>query len=175
VGAEPARRRQRQGRPAPPSDPHDPAAALERALRILAAAGQTTARLRARLRRAGYADDAVEPALRRLTELRYIDDRAYAVSRMRRRIESGRGRRVIAAELRQRGVPDEVVDELVRGVDPDEELELAKRAAQRLIHAHREDSPAHGRDLVLAALVRRGYPPGLARAAYNAASASDLD
>jgi regulatory protein len=128
-------------------------------------------RIRSRLRRLGYTETATNSAVTRVVQLGYVNDAAFAASRLSRRMAGGRGRRLIAAELRQRGIGDEIIGDLLAGIDLDEELEHATEAARRLIHAHREDSPAHGRDLVLAALVRRGYTPGLARTAYRAATA----
>jgi len=127
---------------------------------VLTAAGQTRAGLARRLARAGYTGRAVEEACRRLTDLGYLDDRRFAASRARRRLDQGRGVRLVAAELRQKGVEADVIDEVLGMVDPDDQLVRARALAEKLLGAR-------GRERTMAALVRRGYSPRIARRAVE--------
>ena len=102
--------RRRRPRSAEPRDPPDPTAALEIAIRFLGTRPRTRWELERRLRRAGTDDVTVEATVERLAELGYLDDAAFArwwgEQRDRHR---PRGRRMIEAELRQHGVPHEVI------------------------------------------------------------------
>jgi regulatory protein len=93
--------------------PPDAATSLEVALRFLGSRPRTERELTDRLRRAGAEDATVEATIDRLRELRYVDDAAFARwwSEQRDR-HAPRGRRLIEAELRQRGVPREVIEQL---------------------------------------------------------------
>ncbi len=75
----------------------------------------------------------------------------------------GRGlaRRALAQELRHRGVEEDMVKEAVEQLDPDEEVETARRLVARKLGSTRGDARARTRKLV-GMLARKGYPPGLA-------------
>ena len=84
---------------------------MEVAARFLATRPRTRWELERRLRRAGSEEPEIMAALERLTELGYVDDAAFARwwGEQRDR-HSPRGRRMIEAELRQRGVPREIIE-----------------------------------------------------------------
>jgi regulatory protein len=144
--------------------------AYEKALRILNAAAQSRSGLSRRLLRAGYDEAEVEAACDELESHGYVDDRGFAASRLRRRVQQGRGARLIAAELRHKGVRPEVIDEVLGERDEEVEVERAMELAARLVARKADEAPAQRRNHVLAALVRRGYPPGLARRALEQAN-----
>ncbi len=144
--------------------------AYDKALRILNAAGQTRVGLSRRLLRAGYEEADIEQACVQLEAHGYLDDRGFAASRLRRRVQQGRGARLIAAELRQKGVSPEVIDGVLADRDEEAEVERAMDLAARLVARKADEPPAQRRDHVMAALVRRGYPAGLARRALEQAN-----
>jgi regulatory protein len=98
----------------------------------------------------------------------YVNDRAYADATLERRRRQGRGLRVIAAELRQKGIDRELVDELIGTVTVEDEVEGATELARKLLERH-ADQPRRSQK-VTAALLRRGYAPGVARKALEKAS-----
>lgn len=100
------RTRERSPRPAP-----DAGRALEIAVAFLGSRPRTRWELERRLRRAGADDAAIAEATRRLAELGYLDDAAFARwwGEQRDR-HAPRGRRLLEAELRQRGVPRDVIE-----------------------------------------------------------------
>ena len=89
---------------------------MEVAARYLAARPRTRWELERRLRRAGASDAVISSTLERLAALGYVDDvgfaRWWAEQRDR---HSPRGRRLVEAELRQRGVLRGVLEELRDG------------------------------------------------------------
>lgn len=89
----------------------DPAAALEIALRFLGTRPRTRWEIERRLRRAAAEEPTIGAVVERLAELGYVDDAAFARWWIEQRDRHApRGRRLLDAELRQRGVPREVLD-----------------------------------------------------------------
>jgi len=98
----------RRGEPRPKPEPPS---ALDVAVRYLATRPRTEWEVERRLRRAGIDEAEVVATIGRLIDLGYLDDAAFARwwGEQRDR-HSPRGRRMIEAELRQRGVPHSVVE-----------------------------------------------------------------
>jgi regulatory protein len=132
-------------------------------LRLLAAGPRTRAQLADALRRRRVPDEAAEAVLSRFTEVRLIDDAAFAQAWVETR-HHGRGLagRMLAAELRQRGVAAEEVRAAVGLLGPQDEITAARTLVVRRIAATRgRPLPARVRSLV-GMLARKGYPAGLA-------------
>ena len=93
----------------------DPAKREEQAralcLRLLTARARTRAELEAQLAKRGYPDDVTVLVLDRLTAVGLLDDADFAEQWVRsRRLNAGKGKRALAAELRTKGVDDEVIN-----------------------------------------------------------------
>jgi regulatory protein len=132
-------------------------------LRLLTGAPRTRAQLADALRRRGVSADAAERVLDRLVEVRLIDDRAFADAWVDSR-HRGRGlaRRALRAELRQRGVDDELVGSAVgRIADDDEAATATALVARRLASTRGLPQDARVRRLA-GMLARKGYSGGLA-------------
>jgi regulatory protein len=121
--------------------------AFDRSLLILAGRPHSAAELSRKLRQRGHGGDEVEGAIGRLRELGYLDDRAFAESLVGWRSGS-RGRRAMASELSARGVSRDVAQEVLGALDPEAELEAARKLAAR-----DRDNPARA----AARLRRRGF------------------
>ena len=164
-------------RPAP-----DPDSAMEIATRFLGTRPRTAREVELRLRRAGASDEVTSATLRRLEALRLVDDVAFtrwwAEQRDR---HAPRGRRMVEAELRQHGVPREVMEALrgeelaepaldVEGL-PGTEAERAVAALAR--HLHGRPLPVDPKALqrLGSFLMRRGFDPETVRATLRAAAA----
>jgi regulatory protein len=151
--------------PAPPDparegaepDPHDVARAI--VLRQLTMAPRSRAQLEDALRRRHCPHDVAVAVLDRMEEVGLVDDEAYAAMLVRSR-QGGRGlaRRALAAELRTKGVDDEVARAALDTVDPGEEEERARAlVARRLTQLHGLDAAVQVRRLA-GMLARKGYP-----------------
>lgn len=147
---------------------------MEIAVRFLGTRPRTRWELTRRLRRAGAAPEVIEATLERLAELGYVDDVAFARWWVEERDRHApRGRRMVEAELRQRGVPREVVETL-RDDEADRpagsEGERARIALER--HLRGRPLPTDHRALqrVGMFLVRRGFDPETVRATLRAAA-----
>jgi regulatory protein len=161
----------------PPADPE--AAAREICLRLLTMSPRTRAQLADALRRKGVPDDVAERVLGRYTEVGLIDDVAFARAWVQSR-HTGRGlaRRALAAELRQRGVDNDTVNDAVDELDPEQEEAAARELVAKRIAATRGLDPVKRTRRVLGVLARKGYPSGLAyrlvREALEAEGVEDL-
>jgi regulatory protein len=177
-GSGPSARRRRGGSsrrrsvgPGDPGDPGDPevgdadpeAVARQICLRLLAAAPRTRAQLDTALRRRGVPEEAAEAVLGRFAEVKLIDDATFANAWVESR-HYGRGLsgRVLAAELRSRGVASGDIQAAVARLDPEQEVATARSlVAARLAATRGQPAPARARRLI-GALARKGYSPALA-------------
>jgi len=125
----------------------------------------------------GYSPKAVEKVLARLTEVGLLDDRAFARYWLENRANfRPRGARALRYELRQKGVPAEVIDELLAG-DHDEEQAAFQAAMARARKWQVLDTLALKK--LESFLIRRGFSYQLARdttrRVWQQLSASDID
>ena len=110
-------------------------------------------------------DEVARRLLDRFEEVGLVDDDAYARAWVTSR-QSGKGlsRRALAAELRRKGIDEEVAREALRLVDNDDEEEAARRLVRRKLRSlGGVDDVTRARRLV-GALARKGYPADLAYA-----------
>ena len=136
-----------------------PAKARARALDALASREMSSAQLYERLCY-GFTEQAAAAAVAEMVELDYVNDDRYAEARAHSLLAARKSRRAAAQNLRQKGLAageiqqalDAVYTPDVSGEDP--ELE----AAAALVEGHyRKKLEAGRRDLVIAALQRRGF------------------
>lgn len=161
--------------------PLDADTALDVAARYLATRPRTRWELRRRLLRAGADEALIDGTLTRLAALGLADDVAFARWWAEQRDRhSPRGRRLVEAELRQRGVPRTVIEEL-RGDEiaepafPDEQLpqseaERARVALDRHLRGRPLPDDRKALQRLGMFLVRRGFDPETVRATIRAAS-----
>ena len=79
------------------------------AMNLLARREHSTQELRDKLLTRGFADDEIVPALQTLSREGLLSDERFTESFIHSRMERGSGPVKIRAELRQRGVTDEVI------------------------------------------------------------------
>ena len=180
----PSRRSRRAGAPA---DPPDAAAAMEIALRFLGTRPRTRHELTLRLRRSSAPEAVIEATLDRLVELGYLDDAAFARwwGDQRDR-HAPRGRRMLEAELRQRGVPRDVIEaqraeqeEPERSPEddglPSTDAERARNALERHLRGRPVPDDPKALQRIGMFLIRRGFEPETVRATIRAAAAATDD
>ncbi len=102
--------------------------ALDKALSHISAAGKTEKEVRDFLRRKGYLEEVVEDVVARMKEYGYIDDEAYAKS-YAESAQKRKGSRLIALELKRKGVGEEAIAGAVEGADEE-------AAAQRVLEKY---------------------------------------
>lgn len=170
-----------------PREPPDPAAAMEIAVHYLGTRPRTRWEVERRLRRAGAADAVIAATTERLSELGYLDDAAFArwLGEQRDR-HAPRGRRMIEAELRQRGVTREIIEAYreehaaPERVPEDEGLPSDERSrAREALAGHLRGRPLPTDRKALQRvgmfLVRRGFDPDVVRSALRTSDAPSED
>jgi regulatory protein len=188
-------------RAAPPEGPQAQAtAARDQCIRLLAVRPRTRSELETVLRKRGYDADVISEVLDRYSDVRIIDDEAFAQAWVTSRHHSkGLARRALAGELRRKGVSDDDMGTALGELDGDTEIETARALVERRLRTERAalarrpratvtaehegdgDPGREGRQKAQAALVRRlvgmlarkGYPPGLAYRVVKEAMADD--
>ncbi len=128
---------------------------LNAAFRYLSYRPRSEAELRERLKRRGFEADSVEATLVRLREQGLVDDLAFAEFwKDNRESFRPRSRWLTALELRQKGVANDIIDQVVADVDDEDN---AYRAAQSRAN-HLPDSDYQGfRHRLGGYLKRRGF------------------
>ncbi len=100
------------------------------------------------LTRKQYLPEDVQATISRLTELGYLNDFEAAQATIRYRLRHPRGRRLVAQELRHRGLDQETVDAALSAYD---ESALAEQLASRLA------AQGKSKEAVQRALASRGF------------------
>jgi len=97
------------------SEPSSPEQAFQGALKLLAVRDYTTLKMREKLAARGFTEAAAEAAVARLEKEGWLSDRRFAERFAETAIACGRffGRR-LSLEMRRRGVPAELGDEVLR-------------------------------------------------------------
>jgi regulatory protein len=134
-------------------------------LRLLTARARTRAELEGQLAKRGYPDDVSGRVLDRLTEVGLVDDADFAEQWVRsRRVNAGKGKRALAAELRTKGVDDEVISATLAGIDAGAERQRAEQLVRDKLRREKlgdDDDVKVARRLV-GMLARRGYSQAMA-------------
>lgn len=158
---------------------------MEIAAHFLGTRPRTRRELELRLRRSNTSDEVIEATLARLEALGLVDDVAFARWWAEQRDRHApRGRRMVEAELRQRGVPREVMDAL-RGEElaepaldgdalPGSEAERATVALSRHLKGRRIPDDPRAVQRLGAFLMRRGFDAETVRATLRAARRDEV-
>ncbi|HZQ30240.1 MAG TPA: recombination regulator RecX [Mycobacterium sp.] len=128
-------------------------------LRLLTVRARTRAELEGQLAKRGYPDDVSVQVLDRLTEVGLINDADFAEQWVRsRQANAGKGKRALAAELRTKGVDNEVIAKTLTGIDAASEHERAVTLVQsKLRRENLDGDQAKVVRRLTGMLARRGY------------------
>jgi regulatory protein len=133
-------------------------------LRLLTARARTRSELEVQLTKRGYPDDVTERVLNRLAQVGLIDDVDFAEQWVRsRRVNAGKGKRALAAELRTKGVDNDVITAVLADIDAGAERERAEQLVRDKLRREKlgDDDAKVARRLV-GMLARRGYSQTMA-------------
>ena len=129
--------------------------AKEKALRLLDYRPRSSKEIERRLMKAGFEEEVVAEALRRLEEVGLIDDAEFARMWINHRKAVGKTR--IKWELRQKGVSTEVVEEALSGIDPETEYQSAMKSARVRWAKDKSPDERTRRRRLVAHLQRKGF------------------
>jgi len=147
-------------------------------LRLLTARARTRAELAGQLSKRGYSDEVAGAVLRRLTAVGLIDDEDFAQQWVQsRQRNAGKGKRALAAELRTKGVDDEVIASALSGIDAGVERVRAEELVERKLRheAFNDGDEAKVMRRLVGMLARRGYSQNMAVAVVNDALAAERE
>ena len=160
----------------------DPDEVIAFAARYLEARPRSIAEVRRRLAAAGYRPEMVEATVARLTDLRFLDDEAFARAWVESRDRAHpRGAQALRRELAQKGVDRTLVDAILaerRSTTgaPDADVAAAERLLERSARAlARVDDPRLRRQRAYALLARHGFDPSVASDAARRLVSDDGD
>ena len=146
-------------------------------LRLLTARARTRAELTGQLTKRGYPDDVSAQVLDRLAAVGLVDDADFAEQWVRsRRLNAGKGKRTLAAELRTKGVDNELITAALADIDAGAERERAEQLVGDKLRRERlaDDDAKLARRLV-GMLARRGYSQTMAFDVVKVALANERE
>ena len=147
-------------------------------LRLLTVRARTRAELAVQLAKRGYPEDAAEAVLNRLEAVGLIDDEDFAEQWVRsRQANAAKGKRALAAELRTKGVGEELIAAALDGIGASAERgraeQLVQRRLRREVLGDGDDAKVTRR--LVGMLARRGYSQGMAVAVVTDALATERE
>jgi regulatory protein len=134
-------------------------------LRLLTARARTRSELEGQLAKRGYPDDVNARVLDRLAQVGLIDDVDFAEQWVRsRRLNAGKGKRALAAELRTKGVDNDVITAVLADIDAGAERERAEQLVRDKLRREKlgEDDDTKIARRLVGMLARRGYSQTMA-------------
>ena len=131
--------------------------AVNAAMHLLGYRARATGELRTRLRQKGFSPLAIDAAIEKLQGWKYLDDEDFAKNWVEQQAtHRPRSRRVMAQDLRSKGIDKELVDETLASVESDE-LQGAIRASRRKWETWQSLPPELRNRRLSGFLARRGY------------------
>lgn len=131
-------------------------------LTALTAAPRSRAQLENRLAAKGAPPDVAARVLDRFEEVGLVDDAEFARALVRtKRASRGLSGRALRQELRRSGVDDETAAVALDDIDPDAELETARRLVAKRLPSTRGLPHPKRMARLSGMLARKGYPSGL--------------
>jgi regulatory protein len=134
-------------------------------LRLLTARARTRSELEGQLTKRGYPDDVSRRVLDSLAHVGLIDDVDFAEQWVRsRRLNAGKGKRALAAELRTKGVDNDVITAVLADIDAGAERERAEQLVRDKLRREKlgDDDDAKVIRRLVGMLARRGYSQTMA-------------
>jgi regulatory protein len=146
-------------------------------LRLLTARARTRAELAGQLAKRGYPDGVSNRVLDRLGEVGLVDDADFAEQWVQsRRRTTGRGNRALAAELRTKGLDDDVISAALDGVNAGAERDKAvELVRKRLRRENLDGDEAKVARRLVGMLTRRGYSQTMAFETVSTELALELE
>ena len=145
----------------PEADPEQSARNI--VLRSLTRAPRTRGQLADLLAERGIPDEIAIRVLDRMTEVGLINDEQFAEMYVRsRRATRGIAPRVLAQELRLKGIDPDTAEAALRDITPEDDRVLASDLVARKLASTASLAPEKRTQRLVSMLVRKGFPVGLA-------------
>jgi regulatory protein len=107
--------------------------ALKFAIKLLSIRKRSVFEIRKRLKQKEFEKDIINETVEELSEYKYLNDEEFAEAYINDRINfNPRGSFLMKKELREKGVAENIVNEKIKELFPEEkEMELARKAAKK--------------------------------------------
>ncbi|WP_307816382.1 regulatory protein RecX [Nocardioides limicola] len=151
--------------PPPEQDPEPDPEAVARKILLDQLTGQARSRkeLADKLAGRGVPDEIATRLLDRFTEVGLVDDAAFARAWVESRQRSrGLARRALAAELRRKGIDEDLARDALDEVSPDAEFDTARALVRGRLRTVRGLPAEKATRRLVGMLARKGYPAGTA-------------
>ena len=116
------------------------------------------------LYRKGFKKNNIESAVEKLKGYAYLDDRNFAKNYFES-LSSSKGRLVIVNKLKEKGISQEIIDELLENVDDEDEEERARILAEKF--AKNRENNLKNKQKCFAHLIYKGYDYSVAQKIVN--------
>lgn len=138
--------------------------AMITSLRLLTATAKSRTELAKRLKEKGYEEEVIEVTLVDLEKQGLLNDRTFAEN-LRSRLTLGKpsGSRKIEFEMKRRGVPSKIRQEVLEEITPEEESERARELGTARWEKFASLPAEKRRKRVYDFLIRRGFGFNIAR------------
>jgi regulatory protein len=158
----------------PDADPESVARTI--LLDQLTGRARTRAELATKLRSRNVPDDIATRLLDRFEEVGLVDDAAFARDWVeQRQVGRGLARRALSMELRRKGVDDEVARDALDEIDPDDEVEAARRLVRAKLRSVRSLDHDKAVRRLVGMLARKGHSSSVAFRVVREELDLDLD
>jgi regulatory protein len=146
-------------------------------LRLLTVRARTRAELASQLAKRGYPNDVSTRVLDRLADVGLVDDVDFAEQWVHsRRVNAGKGKRALAAELHTKGVDKDVITSVLSDINPDAERDRAEELVRKKLRRENlSDDDLRLRRRLVAMLARRGYGQTMAYDVVSAELAAERE
>jgi regulatory protein len=163
-----------------PAEPKRDEQAHDLCLRLLTARARTRAELAGKLADKGYPDDVSNRVLDRLAQVGLVDDAGFAEQWVASRHRTaGKGKRALAAELRNKGVDNELITAALADIDAGAERQRAEQLVADKLRREKlvDDRDAEAKVVrrLVGMLARRGYGPSMALDVVTVALAQERE
>jgi regulatory protein len=122
--------------------------------------------LAGQLAKRGYPDDVSTRVLDRLADVGLIDDAEFAEQWVHsRRVNTGKGKRALAAELHTKGIDNDVITSVLSDINPAAERDRAEELVRKKLRRENlgdEAADARVTRRLVGMLARRGFSQGMA-------------
>lgn len=136
--------------------------ALDKALNHITVSMKTEKEVRDFLRKKGYLDDVIGYVVERMKKYNYLDDAAYAASYAAAAVKK-KGKKLIAMELRQKGISEEDIESALSLLSGEEES--AKALLEKYLRGKETDAKTLYK--AFSYLLSKGYDHETARSALG--------
>ena len=145
--------------------------ALDKALSHITATMKTEREIRDFLKKKGYLEDVQEYVVEKMREYHFLDDAAYARAYAESAVKK-KGARWIAAELKKKGVADEMIETALSGLEGEDDA--AKNALKRYLRG-KDVTDKKVLQKAYANLLSKGFDYETARRALESLGEEDED